>query len=255
MGRDDGRQAGEYSPVFYDKTVFRDVGWRTVWLSSTPGRPSKGWDANLPRIATFLTLESRESSESEDDSVPPRGRVHVCNTHWDDSGVVARAQSAYVIRHHFRLWVEAHASATTSTGHGDKFRTRDLIVLMGDFNSPPTDTGYRRITDPGDLPDGSESLHFSDSFYTLETRPNRHEAGGPQTGPSGPVGTYTSFDPPSPTKRDADPRIDFIMVATESMGWGVKRYACVDNWVDGDAAGWKGRFSDHRIVRVVVEHE
>lgn len=32
-------------------------------------------------------------------------------------------------------------------------------------------------------------------------------------------------------------------------GWEVARYACVDNFVEGDADGWVGRWSDHRAVR------
>ena len=35
-------------------------------------------------------------------------------------------------------------------------------------------------------------------------------------------------------------------------GWKVAKYACVDNFVDGDSVGWVGRWSDHRAVRVVL---
>ena len=46
VGRDDGKEAGEYSPIFYDQTRFEVVKWKTLWLSPTPDVPgSKGWDA------------------------------------------------------------------------------------------------------------------------------------------------------------------------------------------------------------------
>lgn len=57
VGREDGKEAGEYSPIFYDQCVYhvswaddRDrfemVKWKTMWLSSWPEKPgSVGWDA------------------------------------------------------------------------------------------------------------------------------------------------------------------------------------------------------------------
>ena len=46
VGRDDGKEAGEYAPVFWRKKVFELVRWKTVWLSPEPDVPgSKGWDA------------------------------------------------------------------------------------------------------------------------------------------------------------------------------------------------------------------
>ena len=46
VGRDDGQQAGEYSPIFYDQVTFDLVDWTTKWLSPTPDVPgSKGWGA------------------------------------------------------------------------------------------------------------------------------------------------------------------------------------------------------------------
>lgn len=38
--------------------------------------------------------------------------------------------------------------------------------------------------------------------------------------------------------------------AAAKSGWVVGEYAVVDNWVDGDWTGWRGRVSDHRAVVV-----
>lgn len=40
VGRDDGRQAGEYSPIFYRPSEWNLEKWETIWLSETPAMPS-----------------------------------------------------------------------------------------------------------------------------------------------------------------------------------------------------------------------
>lgn len=88
VGRDDGDKKGEYSAIFYDKSRFvkRDGG--TFWLSSTPNVPSKGWDAALNRICTWLKLYDKLT----------RKEFMVFNTHYDHVGVNARIQSALLIK-------------------------------------------------------------------------------------------------------------------------------------------------------------
>ena len=65
VGRDDGNEAGEYSPVFWSKERFDLVRWKTVWLSPTPEVPgSKGWDA----VSTVLNPNTPQA----------KGRSQVC---------------------------------------------------------------------------------------------------------------------------------------------------------------------------------
>lgn len=52
VGRDDGVTKGEYSPIFYNTEVHDLISWRCFWLSETPDRPGKGWDAASVRICT-----------------------------------------------------------------------------------------------------------------------------------------------------------------------------------------------------------
>src|SRR5689334_5547293 len=53
VGRDDGKTAGEFSPIFFRRDRFERVDQSTFWLSPTPDRTaSRGWDAALPRIAS-----------------------------------------------------------------------------------------------------------------------------------------------------------------------------------------------------------
>src|SRR5689334_17232321 len=60
VGRDDGKEAGEFSPVMFRKARFELVDWGTYWLSETPEKVgSKGWDAALPRIMTWAKLKDK----------------------------------------------------------------------------------------------------------------------------------------------------------------------------------------------------
>jgi len=52
VGRDDGETRGEYSPIFYNSEIHELISWRYFWLSETPDKPGKGWDAASVRICT-----------------------------------------------------------------------------------------------------------------------------------------------------------------------------------------------------------
>lgn len=87
VGRDDGRDGGEFAPVFYDTSRFVILEGTTIWLSPTPDVPSRGWDATCNRIVTLAVLRDRSSGDS----------LWVANTHWDAEGKEARQQSAFVV--------------------------------------------------------------------------------------------------------------------------------------------------------------
>src|SRR5699024_2993427 len=61
VGRKDGKEGGEYNAIFYNANHFELVPGTdsTMWLSSTPGKPSVGWDAALPRIVTWGEFRSK----------------------------------------------------------------------------------------------------------------------------------------------------------------------------------------------------
>ncbi|CUS12817.1 unnamed protein product [Tuber aestivum] len=126
--RDDGHEAGEYSPVIYDTAVWHLDHWRSKWLSQTPERPSRGWDAASIRILTIGYFTHRGSGR----------QVVILNTHLDDQGVVARRESA-------RMIVEEVGEIL---GEGEGGRG---VVLAGDMNSPEGDDAYKIFTAPGSL--------------------------------------------------------------------------------------------------------
>lgn len=88
VGRDDGHKAGEYSPIIYRPSVWKLDGWKTVWMSPTPDRPGKGWDAGSIRIVTVGHFTHKASK---------RRVVGLC-THFDEQGEVSRRESAKIIQ-------------------------------------------------------------------------------------------------------------------------------------------------------------
>lgn len=113
VGRDDGKEGGEFMAIYYDTTRLEYVGYNTYWLSETPEVPSFGWDAACRRTVTTLKLRDRHSGEE----------FVYLNTHLDHVGMVARAESAKFI-------------ASTIKD----FPTDLPVILGGDMNSTIDDT-------------------------------------------------------------------------------------------------------------------
>ena len=52
VGRDDGKEAGEFMTIFFRKSRFEKLDAGTFWLSPTPDKPGLGWDAVCNRTCT-----------------------------------------------------------------------------------------------------------------------------------------------------------------------------------------------------------
>ena len=88
VGREDGKRKGEFSAVYYDKDRFTKKDGGTFWLSETPDVPSKGWDAALNRVCSWVRLYDRINKKE----------FLVFNTHYDHIGVKARIESAKLLK-------------------------------------------------------------------------------------------------------------------------------------------------------------
>ncbi len=87
VGREDGKNEGEYSAIFYLKDKYSLIDYNNFWVSETPDIPSKGWDSACTRICTWGVFENIETKE----------RFMHINTHFDHVGVVARRKSVEMI--------------------------------------------------------------------------------------------------------------------------------------------------------------
>lgn len=88
VGREDGKEKGEYSPILYNKNKFTLIKSGYFWLSQTPEKPSKGWDAACERIATWVQLKNKSTGK----------KLFVLNTHFDHIGEVARRESVNLVK-------------------------------------------------------------------------------------------------------------------------------------------------------------
>lgn len=134
VGRDDGKEKGEYSGVFYRKDKYKAVKEATFWLSDKPNKPSVGWDASMERISTYVLLEDRESQK----------RFWVFNTHFDHKGVEARKESAQLILQQIQK----------------KNKKGYPVFLTGDLNLVPEETPITLI-----------KKQMADSYEVSELKP------------------------------------------------------------------------------------
>jgi endonuclease/exonuclease/phosphatase family metal-dependent hydrolase len=120
-GRNDGVADGEFGPIFYRQQRFTLLEHGQFWLSEHPKKAgSIGWDAALPRIATWVRLRFNDA---------PSYEMQVVNVHLDHVGETARLESARMIR-----------------GLAGSFGSQPVLVL-GDFNCDPSSEPYRVLTE------------------------------------------------------------------------------------------------------------
>lgn len=126
VGRDDGKEKGEYSAIFYKRDKYEVLKQNTFWLSETPEVPgSKSWDAAITRVVTFALLKDKRTGKS----------FIYSNTHFDHVGKEARKQSASIIKAYFKGFMA-----------GSTFSEKEIpIIISGDFNSEPTDAPYQTM--------------------------------------------------------------------------------------------------------------
>lgn len=110
VGREDGKTKGEFSPILFKKNQLIAVQSGFFWLSETPDKPSKGWDAACERMATWAILKDKISAK----------KVFVLNTHLDHVGQIARAASVKLLKNKI---IELSQGLPQ--------------IVMGDFNATP----------------------------------------------------------------------------------------------------------------------
>lgn len=87
VGRDDGKQKGEHSAIFYKSKMFQLLDKGNFWLSEDTSKPNVGWDAALPRIVSWGKFKVKQTGLE----------FYFFNTHFDHVGVQARKESARLI--------------------------------------------------------------------------------------------------------------------------------------------------------------
>ncbi len=136
VGREDGKEDGEYSAVFYQKDRFDASDYGNFWISETPDVPSKGWDSACTRIATYVKLTDKQTGESY---------VHF-NTHLDHIGRQAQINGAKMIQEKAASFggVPVVATGDFNVEQGSDCYNTMVSANMADarFLAPDTDDCY-----------------------------------------------------------------------------------------------------------------
>lgn len=129
-GRDDGIDKGETSAILYKKNKFEVLDKGDFWLSETPNRPSKGWDANINRIVSWGKFKDIKTEKE----------FFFFNAHYDHQGKIAQKESSKL------MLVKIKEIA------GDY-----PVFFTGDLNVPPTSDAVKALVDSGLLWDSRHS--------------------------------------------------------------------------------------------------
>ena len=150
-GRDDGDQKGEFSAIFFKTNKFELLKDGTFWLSTTPEKPGKGWDADYPRVCTYGLLKEKETGKE----------FWVFNTHFDHKGEAARAESVKLIHRRIK----------------EINQEERPMILMGDLNLEPETgeiefltTHYKDSKNEAEVVFGPEGTFNGYDFFSPVTR-------------------------------------------------------------------------------------
>lgn len=139
VGREDGKEKGEYSALWYKKDRFTLLDSGYFWLSETPEVPgSKGWDGACERIASWAKLKDKTSGKE----------YFALNTHLDHVGVVARREGVTLI-----------LDKVNELSNGLP------VIVTGDFNAEPESDVIKHVTDAANPEHLTDSRSASPLVY------------------------------------------------------------------------------------------
>jgi endonuclease/exonuclease/phosphatase family metal-dependent hydrolase len=142
-GRDDGKEKGEMAALYWREARFEKTDGGHFWLSETPDKVgSRGWDAALPRIVTWVKLKDRKAPDAKP--------LLYLNTHFDHKGVKARLESAKLIR-----------EKMAKLGEGCD------VILTGDFNAAEGSAPYKALF--------ADASPLVDTFRVAHPTPSKEE--------------------------------------------------------------------------------
>lgn len=133
VGRDDGKQEGEYAAIFYKKDNIQMLDHGQFWLSEDTTRPNLGWDAACIRICTWGRFRDKRTKK----------KFYYFNLHMDHVGIVARRESAKLV---VKKICEIAGDAP--------------VILTGDFNVDQNNEIYSIFTSSGVLKDSYTSARL-----------------------------------------------------------------------------------------------
>lgn len=133
-GRDDGKDKGEHSAIFFRKERFSLLKNGDFWLSQTPDQPSLGWDATCcNRICSWVYLTDKKSGKN----------FYFFNAHFDHQGKVARVESS-------KLILQRIASIAGN----------EPVIFTGDLNGDQQSELYKILDSSNIIHDSFRQVNF-----------------------------------------------------------------------------------------------
>ena len=224
VGREDGKKAGEYAPIFYRSSDYALLESSTVWLSETPSRPSKSWDASSTRIVTFGVFKHNLS----------RKIILALNTHLDDQGSKSREESAKIILKLLRDLVvrskRYDINGAFLAGDLNSQEGQEAYQVLNADRSGLRDIRKSLVPSSADTPDisiptapGASGVTSPPTSSSQDSEHNSSSAAPPITASTsyhGNINTFTGFSSsssPSSSSSEKPKRIDFIHLETGDL--------------------------------------
>ena len=151
VGREDGKQGGEYSPIFYDQKIWKldPKEHGTFLLSDTPEVPnSRTWGNNYTRICSWARLIKLAGPEKG-------SAIYIYNTHWDHINQPSRVKSGELILKTIKA----------------RSHQQDPFILMGDMNATTENPAVKQLLASGMLTDHGKQQARTSSEWKPELMP------------------------------------------------------------------------------------
>lgn len=153
LGRDDGKEKGEHSAIFFKKDKFKLLDKGDFWLSETPDKPSLGWDATCcNRIASWVYLQDLNTKK----------KFYFFNAHYDHQGVQARKESSKLILRKIQ-----------------EIAGKEPVIFTGDLNGDHSSEWYQTVAKSGVLKDTYGEVEYpyatNGSFNGFKQQSDRNE--------------------------------------------------------------------------------
>ena len=134
VGRDDGKDKGEHSAIFYKKDDFVVLNKGDFWLSQTPDKPGLGWDATCcNRICSWIYFQHKKTGK----------KFYFFNAHYDHQGVQARKESSKLILQKI-----------------NDIAGNEPVIFTGDLNGSHKSEWYQAVATSGKLKDAYKEVKY-----------------------------------------------------------------------------------------------
>lgn len=134
VGRDDGKEKGEHTAIYYKPERFTLLKKGDFWLSETPEKPSMGWDGKCcHRICSWVYLQDKQTKK----------KFYLFNAHFDHEGIQARNESSKLVLQKIK-----------------EIAKNEPVVFMGDLNGDHQSDWYKAIATSGLVKDTYSQVKY-----------------------------------------------------------------------------------------------